>query len=123
MNKQDAIAKAVTLAMQATSVAVVAEFTYDGASPGYYFALLKSDYEANTNLGANEIRATVAVKTSHRGAALRTVLEIVDTDKPFARAVAQRRRRDYPRPVSMCADCGKPGERTGHQDCQFPNNH
>lgn len=25
--------------------------------------------------------------------------------------------------VSRCADCGKRGERTGHQDCQFPENH
>jgi len=22
-----------------------------------------------------------------------------------------------------CADCGKSGERTGHQDCQFPGDH
>ena len=22
-----------------------------------------------------------------------------------------------------CADCGKTGERTGHQDCQFPQDH
>ena len=23
----------------------------------------------------------------------------------------------------VCSDCGKPGERTGHQDCQFPQDH
>ena len=25
--------------------------------------------------------------------------------------------------VTQCADCGKRGERTGHQDCQFPQDH
>ena len=22
-----------------------------------------------------------------------------------------------------CADCGEPGERTGHMDCQYPQDH
>jgi hypothetical protein len=25
--------------------------------------------------------------------------------------------------VERCADCGKHGERTGHQDCQYPQDH
>lgn len=25
--------------------------------------------------------------------------------------------------AQRCADCGKRGERTGHQDCQFPQDH
>jgi hypothetical protein len=32
---------------------------------------------------------------------------------------------DFPRPrsVERCADCGAEGERTGHQACQFPEDH
>ena len=25
-----------------------------------------------------------------------------------------------PRRRERCADCGEPGERTGHQECQYP---
>lgn len=25
--------------------------------------------------------------------------------------------------VPRCADCGEPGERTGHQTCQYPQDH
>jgi len=43
-------------------------------------------------------------------------------------AIAQNRQastKDFPRPMSVlqCADCGKVGVSTGHQECQFPNDH
>lgn len=40
--------------------------------------------------------------------------------RAYVRDDRGRRRR---RSSSSCPDCGKPGERAGHQDCQFPQDH
>jgi len=36
---------------------------------------------------------------------------------------ARRRTSPAAQPLERCADCGEPGERTGHQTCQYPQDH
>jgi len=41
------------------------------------------------------------------------------TTREDAKQTSRKARRENDR-RERCADCGEPGERTGHQECQYP---
>lgn len=82
---------------------------------------LRTEYRGYRNLAYNNagMAASGAVNKNRAAGQMGKLMRNIE----IIEAIARQRGISLASPVTRCQDCGEEGERTGHQTCQYPQNH